>query len=448
MKPPLDPPPWAPLIERIAGSGRLAAVIDQSSSGPTVGGAYRHWHTLRFLTPPAGLSHEEWWAAIKLARNAGLRTIPLRDKAGRPFRYGLPDPVLQMARGIDLDLGGHVEPSRDVLGPARRDRYLFDSLTEEAITSSQLEGATTTRVIAKEMLRTGRAPRDTSERMILANFRVMQRVRDVADAPLTPDLVLDLQRLATEGTLPPERQGLRRPGVEDHDVGVYSGNTLLHRPPPAGELAERLETMCAFANDPGDAGPFVPPAVRAILLHFWLAYDHPFVDGNGRTARALFYWSMLRQGYRLAEYVSVSRILRKAPARYGRSFLYTQTDDNDLTYFVLHHLDVLTRASDSLKRYVEAKGRESREVRAMLTPDAGLNHRQTALLTHALKHPGHAYTFVSHRTSHGVSLITARKDLLDLEARGHLSSRRLQRQGRPLVFTAPHDLGDRLREFG
>jgi hypothetical protein len=61
-------------------------------------------------------------------------------------------------------------------------------------------------------------------------------------------------------------------------------------------------------DDPADAGRhrppgmqvpavFIHPVMRAITLHFWLAYDHPFCDGNGRTARALFYWSMLKQGY-------------------------------------------------------------------------------------------------------------------------------------------------------
>jgi Fic family protein len=62
-----------------------------------------------------------------------------------------------------------------------------------------------------------------------------------------------------------------------------------------------------------------------------LGYEHPFEDGNGRTARALFYWSMLNQGFWLTEFLTVSKILRKAPAKYARSFLYTEQDSNDLT---------------------------------------------------------------------------------------------------------------------
>ena len=84
--------------------------------------------------------------------------------------------------------------------------------------------------------------------------------------------------------------------------------------------------------------------IRAIILHFWLAYGHPFVDGNGRTARALFYWAMLHEGYWLFEFISISNILRKAPAQYGLSFLYSETDDNDLTYFIVAQTKVIRRA--------------------------------------------------------------------------------------------------------
>jgi Fic family protein len=182
--------------------------------------------------------------------------------------------------------------------------------------------------------------------------------------------------------------------------------------------------------------------VRAILLHFWLAYDHPFVDGNGRTARALFYWSMLREGYWLCEYISISRILRKAPVRYGRAFLYTETDDNDLTYFLLFQLGVLRRAIEELGSHLKRKALEVREVQALLRSSPLLNHRQLALLTHALKHPGHPYTVQSHRASHAVVYETARSDLLDLVERDLLVRSPM---GRKHVFSAPADLTERLK---
>jgi len=81
----------------------------------------------------------------------------------------------------------------------------------------------------------------------------------------------------------------------------------------------------------------------------------------------------------------------------------------------------------------------------MLRPSVGLNHRQVALLGHALRHPGAEYTIESHRTSHDVVYQTARTDLLDLADRGLLRKRK---RGRRYVFSTPAGLADRLRGLG
>ena len=449
MKLPARPPAYPVLRDRISSQGRLLDVwAHLPRVGAVVEGRYRHWDTIRRMDPPEGLSSEEWWFAVKTARLSERRPVPLRDRYGNEFGYTTPDDMLRRLRLVDLEVGGTLALSEDVGTPGQRDRMVRSSLEEEAITSSQLEGAATTRRVAKELIRSGRPPRDDSERMIVNNFRLMQQVRGLAEEPLAPETVVALQRIATDGTLAPALQGLRQPG-RDADVAVYdrNGATVLHRPPPAVELPERLEAMCAFANTTEDApGTFLHPALRAITLHFWLAYDHPFVDGNGRTARALFYWSMLRQGFWLVEFLPISRLIRQAPARYARSFLYTETDGNDLTYFFLSQLSVLERAVDDFRAYRARKRREMRETRAMLPPASGMNHRQVALLGHALRHPGRSYTIKGHQASHGVTYPTARKDLVDLAERELLDQRQLQRQGRALLFTAPADLGDRLRD--
>lgn len=408
---------------------------------PAPGGRYRHWQTLRYVAPPDGVSHREWWAAMKVARNSGRRRIPLRDAHGAPFSFCMPDPVLELLQGIDRDASGQVLMEDRVVNPSTRDRYVFSSAMEEAITSSQLEGAATTREVAREMIRSGRRPFDRSERMILNNFQAMRAVSEIRGEPLTPEIVFRLHRtivdeLLTEGA---DRHFLRTPGDR---VAVYDDrdNTLLHTPPRAEEIHARMQSMCDFANA-SEHGYYLHPAVKAIILHFWLAYDHPFTDGNGRTARSLFYWSMLRDGYWLVEFFSISRIFGSAPSRYARAFLYTETDENDLTYFILFHLGVIRRAIDEMREYLASKSLEIREIESLLRRRVVLTHRQLALLGHALRHPGHPYTIESHQRSHEVSYQTARTDLLDLAKRGLLEK---GRAGRAFVFTAPSDLRDRL----
>lgn len=423
------------LFSRIDLNDRLPAIFDAVAS-PTVGGEYPHWDDVRRRRPPEGLTLDEWWLGIKYARANRARAFPLSDLKGDFFGYCLTDEALSILHWIDQHGAGEILVSDAVPEPADRSRYLVSSLIEEAITSSQLEGATSTRRVAKEMLRSGRAPRDRSERMILNNYRAMTRIAEFAPKPLTPELVYDLHRILTERTLddPTSAGRPQQPGEER--VGVFDPEgQRVHTPPPAEQLPDRMEAMCRFANGEQDEA-FIHPVVRAILLHLWLAYDHPFEDGNGRTARAIFYWSMLHSGYWMFEYVSISRILHAAPARYSRSFLYTESDELDATYFLIHQLTVIRRAIDELMEYLRRKMREMRQTVGLLRQST-LNHRQVALITHALRHSDAEYTVRSHSTSHRVTPQSARTDLLDLERRGLLERRQV---GKRFVFSPVADL--------
>jgi Fic family protein len=204
----------------------------------------------------------------------------------------------------------------------------------------------------------------------------------------------------------------------------------VHTPPGADELEARLQAMISFANGEPE-GAFIHPVVRAILLHFWLAYDHPFVDGNGRTARALFYWCILHSEYWLCEYISLSKVLRAAPAAYARAYQYVETDEGDVTYFLVHQLHAIRTATDELVRFIRRKQKQVRDTEALLRDASGLNHRQVALLSHALRHVEAQYTLHSHGMSHNVAYATARADLLGLVSAGLLVK---HRNGKTFVF--------------
>jgi Fic family protein len=404
---------------------------------------YPHWDKLRHLAPPDGLTSEEWWMGIKLRRAGMLKEIPLKDKEGRPFQFGVPDLVQAELHDIDVGAGRSLGVPEPITNPQTRDKYLIRSLIEEAITSSQLEGAATTREVAKEMIRSGRPPRDNSEQMILNNYLTMQRVTELRQEALSPKMVFGIHRLVTENTLDdPTAAGRFRKPEEERVVGDDFGE-IFHNPPAAAELPLRLQAMCDFANGK-TPGFFVHPAVRAIILHFWLAYDHPFVDGNGRTARALFYWAMLRAGYWLFEFISISSILKKAPTKYGLSFLYSETDSNDLTYFIVAQTKVIRRAIDELHLYIGRKTVEVRELEAHVRALNLFNHRQAEVIRHALKHPYQEYTITGHAKSHNVVYQTARTDLLDLAERAVLEQKN---RGKKMIFTVPVDLAERLRKM-
>jgi Fic family protein len=439
MKIPMPPPAWDRLLDRHA---RDIGSILQRRVGPEVDGIYEHWDHLRHLQPPEGLTSESWWLGIKLARQPISRELPLHDKTGRPLRIAVTDSMLHRLHFIDREGAGSIHG----LAANARDRHLIRSLVEEAMTSSQLEGASTTRQVAKDMLASGRKPRDRSEQMIWNNFVAMRQLANWREQPLTPASLFAMHRILTADALDdPSAAGRLRRADEPIEVVDRDGGTILHQPPPARELEQRMRTLCDFANA-DDATGFVHPVIRAIALHFQIGYDHPFVDGNGRTARALFYWSMLRSGYWLTEYLSISSVLKKAPAQYNRAYLYTETDDFDLGYFVSHQLDVIRKAVDGLHGYLARKSQEQRQAESLLRPDSALavrlNHRQRALLLHALRHPELVYRISEHQNAHHVTYQTARTDLLGLVAEGLMMQ---YQRGKAFVFEAKADLSERLK---
>ncbi len=439
MKIPRTPPDFVATWQRLLEQApeRIPALFNHPWT-VSVNGKYLHWDDLRHRKPPDGMSHEEWWLALKFKRRSLHKDVPLTDLGGTSFCYLEADPIPEDLHFVDLGAGGRIQMPDQITNPDAKDRYYVSSLIEEAITSSQLEGATTTRPVAKEMIRTGRSPRDESERMILNNYLTMKRISELKGEPLTKELVFEIHERITRDTLPdPTAAGRLRTADESVEVVDHYGERL-HTPPPADQLEERLGVMCQFANA---EKPFVHPVIRSIILHFWLAYDHPFVDGNGRTARALFYWSMLHHDFWLCEFISISHIIRKAQAKYGRAFLLTETDGNDLTYFIIYHLGVLRRAIGQLHDYIERKTEQLRVVESLLRGSMVLNYRQRALLSHSLRHPNQRYTCESHRASHNVVHQTARTDLLDLRDRGLLVAAKI---GRTWHFTPVKGLQGKL----
>jgi Fic family protein len=422
-------------------SDALRAVDD-----PRASHRYLHWDKLRRLEPPAGLTNKQWWLKLKVGREGELRELPLTNPDGEPFSYGLLDSMLRRLHYIDQRCSGEVAMDEVVTSERRAGRrFLVNSLMEEAIRSSQLEGATTSRLVAKEMLRSGREPEDRSERMIVNNYQALQFMRDEMGGALSPESILELHRIVTDGTLddPSAAGRLQQPGESRVAVFDHDGGDPIHVPPPAEQLPERVRLLCDFANQGDDEERFIHPVVRAILLHFWLAYDHPFEDGNGRTARILFFWLMRVRGYWLAEYLPISRLIRNAPAKYARAFMETETDGGDTTYFLVHQLDLIERAINDLHTYLQRKTAEVRDIESLLQDTDYLNGRQLALLTDAVRDPSASYSFDSHARSHRVSHETARSDLRGLAERGLLVQRS---GGRRYLFEPTPDLAGRLKE--
>lgn len=411
MRFPSSPPPLEPILDN--GTNLLLILPHVSPTLPD--GRYLHWDELRRRPAPIGLTKEQWWAAQKFGRLGGRVAIPgFVDRRGEPFWFCRLDAIDRATH--QLDRRDAVREMLEAAGDeAVRQHYRVDQLIEEAINSSLIEGAKlTTRAQAKAMVRDGRTPGSKGERMVANNYAAMNRLLDLTDRPLELDDLLEIHAILGSDALDsPNAEGRLRTDADNVRVeDVVTGDTWFV-PPPAAELGERLGALLTFANQTAD-GPFLHPLLRAIVLHFWLAYLHPFVDGNGRMARALFYWQMLRSGYDFAQYLSISGPIDRSKRAYYQAFAYTETDSGDLTYFLLNQLRALGQAADELLEHLRERAQRLQEVSRALSSSDTLNHRQQAVVAHLIRHPHPGVTVAGHAKSHGVSYLTARKDLQDM----------------------------------
>lgn len=410
-------------------------------------GKYLHWDQFR-RRPNPGVNKEAAWAAIKIARASGSKSLAIMSECGNPFLIYMTDYCSSVIHGIELvtqRLGGQ-EDSAPRHG--QNNKYLVDSLMmEEAISSAQLEGAATTRKVAKEMLSRERPPETDDERMILNNYLLMKHAKHNKDQSLSIDLICEFHRIATQGIDEEEVNPGEIRVADDIFVGGR-GDVVIHQPPKAILLPDRLKALCDFANfqhDGKDGRHFIHPVVKAIILHFMIGYEHPFRDGNGRTARCLFYWFMLKSGYWTFEYISISALLKEAPTQYGVSYVYTESDSFDLTYFITYQLKVIERAIGEFMDYVEGKKAEAQELTTWLEKigiGKYLNYRQGHLLKKVLDNPGRIFMAKELVHDYGVSENTARKDL---ELLKELKVLFKTQEGKIFLYVARIDAAENLR---
>jgi Fic family protein len=313
-------------------------------------GRYLPFDELRYRWPP-GLDSKLCWALVKKARTAQYSTLlPL----GEPIQWGkcVLTPLAQKAMSI-VDrqaTTAALEYMTSQIGEHAHFSYLLNDLIEdEAISSSQLEGAATTTRVAKDMLKRKRLPRTPDERMVIGNYKMMNFAWEHRCEPLSLELITAMHRVGVEGI----DDAQYSPGDfrDNDDVVVQDGEgNTVHAPPPAAGLALRLQMLAKWINqshnDP-DHADYLHPLIKGIALHFALGYEHPFRDGNGRVARALFYWFMFKNDFSAFRYIAISILLRNAPLKYGRSYLNTEADDLDLTYFIDFQCTVILRAVSS-----------------------------------------------------------------------------------------------------
>ncbi len=389
---------------------------------------YVHWEKIKYWPIHDGITHLELWASIKSFRNSIFdRTEGIVKAENGLFFSWTPriQPYEQFLHEVDMKWGGN-----------RGNPLLIrDLIMEEAIASSQLEGAHSSRKEAKKILLEGKKPKNNAEQMIVNNYEAMRLIEaEYKDKKLSEEFLFSLHKTLTKETLNESEIARYRKDADEIIIGDDGPkNEVYHIPPKELFVKQEMKRLIAYANNELPSTGFTHPVIKAIIIHFWIGYLHPFVDGNGRLARALFYWYLLRQGYWMFIYFPLSKAIKDSPGQYRDAYMYTEQDDNDLTYFIEYNIKKLSEALRKSYADVARKEREDTKIAKIAREKYRLNDRQIQLLRYYYKNKDATTSVTTHLKIYEISKVTAMKDLRDLERQGFLSS---QKSGVTVYYSA------------
>ncbi|WKM73472.1 Fic family protein [Klebsiella oxytoca] len=403
-------------------------------------GRYHHWDDFQYRVEK-GVDAVHAWSVQKMARLAHIHHINYQDKSGERAKINVL-PSMHKACSL-IDQQASKAAFEAMISNMEGVKYLIRELREEeSISSSQLEGAATTTIVAKAMLSAQRKPRTEDERMILGNYRLMGSVWDKRNEELSLALIKEFHAIGTKDI----NNEKYKPGVfRDTDNIVicdYDGN-VVHYPPSHDELDSRLLKICEWANTRHEdlvTSNYLHPLIKACILHFMVGYEHPFNDGNGRTARALFYWYLFKCGYTAFKYISISRLLKEASVAYGKSYLFTETDGFDLTYFVDYQCQIVCRATLNFTDHIKKIATQRAEIDSLLWTGGlinRLNDRQRTILLVAIENVGRFFTAKEVSENLNISDNTARADLKHLVEIGLFEK---IESGKQTIYVSPKSL--------
>lgn len=313
--------------------------------------------------------------------------------------------------------------------------HVRDSLTQEALTTSAIEGEK----LDSESVRSSIARRlglDTSGVPTAEGRRNIEGLVDVLqDATLNLESPLTLERLCNwHGALFPTGFS----GMHRIDVGALRsvpmeivsgaiGHAKVHyAAPPAEGLGDQVDEFLSWFNRTNPKAGTMPMdgLVRAAVSHLWFETLHPFDDGNGRIGRAILQLALGQDMGQPGRIVTLSRQIEACKDRYYSELERAQRSKNmDVTHWVVWMLEQMSLASEFASRTIDSAIQRIRFQASMSL--VAINERQQKTMKKLLDAGPKGYlggmTTRKHQRIAQTSTPTAARDLIELEQLGLLT---------------------------
>lgn len=259
--------------------------------------------------------------------------LPRRDRQGCTYESYVPDHLIDRPITLAGETAADIaDAEAAVVRLNLHARGLIDSeavarllLRAEAVASSRIEGL---EVGGRRLLRaqaeqiSGEPPSDVTALEVLGNVAAMSWAIEHLSDPrkgITTDDLLDIHRHLLAGARLDVHAGRIR--TEQNWIGGSSYNpcSAAFVPPPHEQVEHLLDDLCAFCNTDS-----LPAIAQAAIAHAQFETIHPFVDGNGRTGRALIHVILRRRGLAANVLPPVSLVLATWSEDYVNALMETR----------------------------------------------------------------------------------------------------------------------------
>ena len=346
----------------------------------------------------------EIWEQLQFNRREKGVKLSLRDQEKKHLFFSLTEELKKKVVSVD-DLSRN--NFFDSLGENEKIDLIRAAQEDEAFYSSVIEGAHTTKKRTKELVEKGLEPKNKDERMVLNNYKALMFILENLHRNIDEEIIIKVYQIVTEGTLDEEDFGYRK-----NQNYVRSLDEVVYEPPRFEEVPNLMKSLVDFIND--ESNEVLHPLIKALVLHFYFVYIHPFNDGNGRTARALTYMYLLKSGYHFFKFFSISSLLKEFRGNYYKAIKNVEDYDSDLTYFIEFYLDMMEKSikkvsSDFKNQYLLKVVKEK-----ILNRGLELNSRQEKSLEKIIKVNKKNVDIAFYMGLNKIVQETARKDLQEL----------------------------------
>ena len=280
---------------------------------------------------PTDVFSQDLWDYIIDKRKSSMYAVQLKDASGGSLWY--------CKEGINATYIDIISKSADAnifdgLSANYAAEALSEMLLDEAISSSLIEGAHSTKLRIKELLKLKLAPATVDEQMIMNNYYALRYIIDNIQHSLDQKQIFAINNIISKDIFADiiAEQGYRI----DKVIAPISQLEDTVNPPSEG-VPIYMEALITFINTVDN----IPPFIKAAIFHYYFLYVSPFRASNGCNARALSYMYYIKNGYGFFKLYSLSSIISENIGRYYKAIRDVQDNAGDLTYFINFMLEMM-----------------------------------------------------------------------------------------------------------